>query len=85
MLRNDDPRVPLLEGPVTATSHLIPASFAKEYSWLDYIKDLLHKPELKPIDNPSWAAFHVAQQPPLERPISKVALLPLFYEQAHTV
>jgi hypothetical protein len=63
---------------------MISDNMAKEQQWLVQMKTLLNKAKLDSEDYLSWAAYHASQQPPVDKPLSKIALLPLFRENAHT-
>jgi hypothetical protein len=82
--KTKDPVVPVKRGVLEADPVVIREDMAKEQQWLGKLQDLLKKTKLDTEDYISWAAYHASQQTPLEKPISNIALLPLFRENAHT-
>ncbi len=49
------------------------------------MKTLLGKDQLEDGDSISWAAYHALMQLPVTHPITINALLPMFYENVHTI
>lgn len=70
---------------IKAESSLLGGSNQEEQEWLQKVATLLKKEKLDKDDFVSWAAHHASNQPPLERQVTTIALLPLFTESAHTV
>jgi hypothetical protein len=83
-LKTSTPTVPKVDGQVKANAGIISASLEEEYMWLRKVKELIQKDALNMDDFISWAAYHASRQPPLTRPVSPIALLPLFQDAAHS-
>ena len=84
-LYDDGVKVPLVNRPVVPGADSMVASREKEEQWLKKVEDLYKKNELSNNDNMSWAAYHASQQADYDREVSRLALLPLFKEEAHSV
>ena len=84
VLKNNDPVVPKLIGPVMPPIDDDVSSLTKELDWLNNIKSLCGKNELSHEDFMSWAAFHASRQPSPVQQVDIVALLPLFLENSHS-
>ena len=65
-------------------THLLESSRKKEYEWLKHAISKLHNEELAEKEWISWSAYHAMKQPHEIRKITRIALLPLFTEHAHT-
>ena len=60
-------------------------AMTEEVAWLQQVDQAVHKDSLDNNEFISWAAYHASQKPQVPEPVSIGALLPLFYENAHTV
>ena len=84
VLKNSDPVVPKLIGPVMPPLDDNVSSLPKELDWLNNVKSLSGKNELSHEDFMSWAAFHASLQSSPVQQVDIVALLPLFLENSHS-
>ena len=84
-LPQTDLYAPVVAGQVKAESSVMSASREKEDGWLSAMLELVsNKTELDTKDFVSWAAYHANRQSAEIRPVSPIALMPLFTEPAHT-
>ena len=56
-----------------------------EYEWLEHVSWLINKDTLDNDDYLSWPAYHAHLQQSINRPRTRIALLPLFMDNAHSV
>ena len=90
VLQVSDPIVPELPsgymglegGVVTPTNEGIPK---EEFQWLLNAKELASKSTLAKGNLISWAAFHACRQPTVAYVSAVISLLPMFYENAHSI
>ena len=74
-----------INGTLKPDDHLLPDAMLTEYTWLGKVlSSFEHFEGSENSENVSWAAFHVATQPPITRPTAINALLPMFHEKAKT-
>ena len=76
---------PAVQTDVIAGNEMLPQSWKKETSWLETMAIKIKKDKIEKSDCVSWAAYHASQQPPLNRLLTNIALLPLFHENANYV
>ena len=57
----------------------------EEFQWLRNAKELASKATLEKTDFISWEAFHACRQPTTAHIPAVISLLPMFYENAHSV
>ena len=57
----------------------------EEFRWLRNAKELASKATLEKGDFISWAAFHASRQPTTAYVPAVISLLPMFYENAHSI
>ena len=57
----------------------------EEFQWLRNAKELASKATLEKVDFISWAAFHACRQPTTAHIPEVISLLPMFYENAHSI
>ena len=83
-LHNKQPVVPQYQGNVKPTGESISEANRKD-QWLSKVAANLSRDCFESDDSISWAAFHASLQP--DRVVTKanIAVLPLFYENAHSV
>lgn len=84
-LRTPEPQVPELVGPCVPNVLAVKETLQHEYSPLDHLRELVGKPALDKEDYISWTAYSASHQPWFTDPLTNIALLPLFLENAHTV
>ena len=78
-----DPVVPTRLVPLSADEDIIKSNRVKETDWLSNLSKKINSTE-DDIGNLSWAAHHASGQPTQSFIPSKIALLPLFRESAHS-
>ena len=84
-LKVNDFHAPKINGTLKPDDHLLPDAMATEYNWLGKVVSSFEHPEgSENSENVSWAAFHAATQPPITRPTTINALLPMFHEKTRT-
>ena len=84
-LHTGTPFIPQVTGPVKPSEDVYPDAMNEEYEWLHNVRGLCKKDQLATEDFTSWAAFHAARQPQVSQQVSIGAMLPMFFENAHTV
>ena len=84
VLKNSNPVVPKLIGPVMPPLDDNVSSLPKELDWLNNVKSLCGKNELSHEDFMSWAASHASLQSSPVQQVDIVALLPLSLEISHS-
>ena len=57
----------------------------EEFQWLRNAKELASKATLEKTDLISWAAFHACRPPTTAHIPAVISLLPIFYENAHSI
>ena len=71
--------------PVRPHEVAIPGAIAEEEEWLAHVERLRGKEKLDQHEYVSWAGFHASRQQQEPHAVALNALMPLFYENAHTV
>lgn len=84
-LQNTDPCVPKLPALNKRTLLSSTSDVTTELNWLDNVRVLNRKQDLDTEDVVSWAAYCAATSTIVKRPNTRIALLPLFHETAHSV
>lgn len=79
------PFVPQMTGSIKPSRNVFPDVMDKEYEWLYHVRDLYKKNSLTTEDFISWAAFHATRQPQVPQDVAIGAMLPMFYENSHSV
>ena len=86
ILRKKEPTLPATNGHVRSTGDRFKYGISKEEEWLSSVRALIRQDELSEDDYISWAAFHASKSLPMDEiQVTINALLPLFYESAHSV
>ena len=85
-LHNKHPTIPLIPNSVMPTVNSVPDVSQQEQQWLNTIvQHLDNYYDFEKDAFISWAAYHAQSQPTSVRPKAKIALLPLFNENANSV
>ena len=71
--------------PVRPHEVAIPGVIAEEEEWLAHVERLREKEKLDQHQYVSWAGFHYSRQQQKPHAVALNDLMPLFYENAHTV
>jgi hypothetical protein len=85
ILRTKQMKVPPSLSPVRPPEATLPGAIAEEEEWLAHVRSLICKEKLEEKDYVTWAVFHASRQQQVPHPVALNALMPLFYENAHTV
>ena len=85
ILPKTEPPVPPLQGPFVTSFVEMPSALAREFKWLDGVRDRLNQEISKDILDMSWAAYH-ASRLSADRSVQLdvSSLMPLFHEEEYS-
>ena len=72
-------------GPIQVSDLAVQASKKEEYEWLNVVAAAMKKDELDKNEWLSWSSYYAEKQKTSIPPPAIISLLPLFYENAHSV